>query len=261
MTSLSTYRKRSIYTVIAMAAFWLLSLIALWNSVLNTEVKNEGWVVVFVILVFLTSLYLFYLAYVSADNSRVENVRKTAYESGKNEILAELERKKQVENERKLQEENINGVASHIISSVQGTRSLNTLCSKLLSALAKEIGLVQGIIYLKNNKEHAYLPVADYAITDRKPQPFKKGDSLSGQVAESGKSMIIYDIPEQFFVVASGLGKAQPKYLFILPVLENDETIAVMELALFSKPDQNTEKILDIVFAELGPKIQKYITD
>lgn len=259
MTSLPTYRKMSIIAAAAMAAFWLMSLIAIWNTARG--VKNEGWVIAFVVLVFIAGLFLFYLAYVSADNDRIESASKTAYESGKNEILAEVERKKRAEHDLKLQDESINGVANMIISSFQGARSLNTLCSKILGALAKEIGLVQGVIYVKNTKEEAYLPAADYAITDRKPQPFKEGENLAGQVAESRQSMIIYDIPEHFFVVASGLGKGQPKYLLITPVLANNEVIAILELALFTKPDQNTEKILDLVFAELGPKLQKYITD
>lgn len=251
----------SIIAIAAMAAFWLLALISLWNSVLTGNVRNEGWVVAFVILEFLTGLFLFYLAYVSADHSRIENARKTAYESGKNEILAEIERKKQAEIDRKMQEEKISSTAELILSSIQNSRSLNSLCSKLLNALAKEIGLVQGVIYIKNTNEESFLPVSEYAITDRKPQPFKEGENLAGQVAMSKQSMTIYDIPENYFVVASGLGTAQPRYLFITPVLSNGQVLAILELALFIKPDQDTEKILDIVFTELGPKFQKYTTD
>jgi len=60
---------------------------------LTSEVKNEGWVVLFMILVLFAGISLFYLAYLSTDETVAAHKIKTAYESGKNEILLEIEEK------------------------------------------------------------------------------------------------------------------------------------------------------------------------
>jgi hypothetical protein len=260
MTSTPKYRKMSIIAMITMAVLWIMALVALWNSLLTSEVKNEGWVVLFMILVLFAGISLFYLAYLSTDETVAAHKIKTAYESGKNEILLEIEKKKQLEDEQRIEQEDVGAVVDSILSGIQGTRTINTLCSKLLSNLSKEIGLVQGIVYVKNNKAKTFNPVAEYAITERKPQPFTEGEGLVGQVAESRQPMVIYDIPEQYFVIASGLGSAQPRYLMISPVLFEERSLAVLELAFFKKPDRNTEKIMDKVLSDLGPKLNKLIT-
>jgi two-component system chemotaxis sensor kinase CheA len=73
--------------------------------------------------------------------------------------------------------------------------------------------------------------------------------------------MILYDVPENYFIISSGLGSSQPRYLLIAPVLLNNETIAVLELAAFKKPDENTSRILEKVLSEVGHKLNKFITD
>ncbi len=72
--------------------------------------------------------------------------------------------------------------------------------------------------------------------------------------------MVIYDIPENYFIVSSGLGSSQPRYLILAPVVFNDEPIAVLELAAFKKPDESTTRILDKVLSEVGQKLNKFIT-
>jgi two-component system chemotaxis sensor kinase CheA len=70
--------------------------------------------------------------------------------------------------------------------------------------------------------------------------------------------MILYDIPEQYFIVSSGLGTSQPRFLLIVPVLFNEESVAVLELAAFRKPDDLTGKILNKVSSELGIRLNKF---
>ena len=261
MATLSKYRTLSITAVIVLAVTWLLSLAALWNSLYNiSEVKKEGWVVFFMILVLMSAFIIFYLAYINTDSTALEQVKKKAFESGKSEVLQEIEKRRRAENEQKNEETDFQSIVSNILSAVNSARSESGLCNKLLTALSKELGFVQGIVYVLNRKENNYYPAGEYALTDRKPQPFKEGESLPGQAAMNKSMTILYDIPEKYFVVSSGLGSSQPGYLVLVPVVHEKESIAVLELASFRKPDALTGKILDKVLSEVGPKINKFIT-
>jgi hypothetical protein len=46
----------------------------------------------------------------------------------------------------------------------------------------------------------------------------------------------------------------------LVPVVINDECIAILELAAFRKPSEKTGIILDKVLSEVAPKLYKLIT-
>jgi hypothetical protein len=70
--------------------------------------------------------------------------------------------------------------------------------------------------------------------------------------------MTIHDIPESYFNISSGLGNSKPRFLLLIPVLFKEECIAVIELATFKKPDDNTGRVLNKLSTELGIRLNKY---
>jgi putative methionine-R-sulfoxide reductase with GAF domain len=59
------------------------------------------------------------------------------------------------------------------------------------------------------------------------------GDGLIGQCFLEQKTIKLTDIPEGFFNITSGIGKALPKNVFIFPLIYEDKVIGVLELANF----------------------------
>lgn len=258
MMDLSKYRKLSVLAVIVMVIAWLSALVAYWNRVINTGTQLNGWVVLFMFLVLCTGGLLFYLAYISNDSLKMETLQKESYEKGKSEILQELGRKKQEENDQQVDDADIKNMADKVLAGINAVRTENSLCNRLLAGLAREMGFVQGVMYIK--KESIFYPAGEYALTERKPEPFREGETITSQ-AVSGKSItVIYDIPENYFNIASGLGSSAPKVLLLAPVVNNNETIAVLELAAFRKPDALAEKVLEMVLTEAGSKLNKLLS-
>jgi GAF domain len=260
MINLSKYRRWSVSAVITLVLTWIAALAALWNSLLNADVKNEGWAVVFMCLVFFSGILLFYLAFISADQEKIEKIKKEAFDSGRSELIQEVESKKQADQDQQVQDGDIQKVVDAVLASIQSVRSESGLCNKLLASLAREMAFVQGVMYIWNKNESVFNPSGEYALTDRKPQPFKNGETLAGQAVLNKSMTVIYDIPENYFKISSGLGSSAPRYLLIAPVIHNKETIAVLELAAFKRPDESTEKILNTILSEAGNKVNKFIT-
>jgi methyl-accepting chemotaxis protein len=72
---------------------------------------------------------------------------------------------------------------------------------------------------------------------------FEIGEGLIGQVAASGKSLYLDELPEGYAArIESGLGASLPKFLFILPLKKEDEIKGVVEVALFTALSEGERK-------------------
>jgi hypothetical protein len=253
MRSPSKYRQFSIMIMVIMVISFVLSFASSLNSVINGKIKYAGWNIAFVLILFISGMILFYLAYRLTDEKNAEEEKRKAFESGKAEILNELEKRNQVEKEVSQNgDEDIEKTVSKILTGIKSGKSLKT-GNKILANLAKHLGFVQGILYIREQSGELFTPEGEYALTGQKPASFRKGEGLAGQVAESMTPMVLYDIPEQYFTVESALGSSKPSFLLLTPLIFESECYGVFELSSFKKPDDLTNKIMQRLSAELGP--------
>ncbi len=111
-------------------------------------------------------------------------------------------------------------------------QGLNLLCDQLNAG--------QGALYLiqtKGEKKSLELKSGFALILGEgeKAPSFELGEGLIGQVAASGKSLYLDELPEGFAArIESGLGAALPKFLFILPIKKEHEIVGVIEVAMFT---------------------------
>src|SRR5678815_4851225 len=73
---------------------------------------------------------------------------------------------------------------------------------------------------------------------------FSLGEGLVGQCALERKRILLSNVPKNYIKIGSGLGKASPANLIVLPVLFEKEIKAVIELASF---DNFSETHLDFL--------------
>jgi hypothetical protein len=253
MPNLSKYRQFSIMIMVIMVITFVLSFASLWNSILTGKIKYTGWNIAFILILFVAGMLLFYLVYQFTDEKNAKEERKKAFESGKAEILNELAKRNQAEKEvSQTGDEDIEKTVSRILTGIKSGRSMKT-GNKILGNLAKHLGFVQGILYIREQSGELYNPEGEFALTGQKPAPFRKGEGLAGQVAESKTPMVLYDIPEQYFTVESALGSSKPRFLLLTPLIFESECYGVIELSAFKKPDDLTGKIMERLSAELGP--------
>jgi hypothetical protein len=129
---------------------------------------------------------------------------------------------------------------------------------RVLRALAGKIDAVQALMFLRENGTDIFHQVADFALyTDKPPATFKVGETLPGQVAKNKKPLNITNVPEGYMTVLSGLGSSSPGYLYILPFLYKDETVAVAELASFTPFSHNDEVLFGKTSVKLGNELGK----
>jgi HAMP domain-containing protein/signal transduction histidine kinase/DNA-binding response OmpR family regulator len=120
---------------------------------------------------------------------------------------------------------------------LQGQRELTTVGRMLLSELAPLVNAHQGSIYHNNiasdgSGEELHL-LSSYAQSGgvKLAGSVKLGEGLVGQCAIENRRIMLTDAPGDFFRVSSSLGDAQRVSVVVLPVLFENQTKAVIELA------------------------------
>jgi len=123
--------------------------------------------------------------------------------------------------------------------------SVAVYSEKILQNIAKEIDIVQGLVFVLDETDKLFKISGEYAYySEEQPCSFPLGETLSGQVAKNQKLLNLKDIPEGYVTVLSGLGKSAPRNLIIAPIIRNDECIGVIELASFKSFGENEEVLV-----------------
>ena len=118
---------------------------------------------------------------------------------------------------------------------LQGQRELTTVGRVLLSELAPLVDAQHGVIY----QVEAEGPSPDLKLLSAyaddplggNPERLRAGDGLIGQCARDARRLLITDMPDNVVPISSGIFKAAPRNVIVLPVLFEGQVKAVIELA------------------------------
>jgi len=120
---------------------------------------------------------------------------------------------------------------------LQGQKDLNTVTLRILSELAQVVSAHYGAFFIlqqdEDTREDKLRLFAAYGYKSEKniPTEFSMGEGLVGQVALEKERIILSNVPSNYIKISSGLGRAKPANLIILPVLFENKVKAVIELA------------------------------
>ena len=143
---------------------------------------------------------------------------------------------------------------------LQGQRDLGTVGRMLLSELAPLVNAQQGVIYQMGSTDPAagadngtLVLLSTFADT---PEGYlgevRIGEGLVGQCASEKRRMLITDLPRGTTPIRSGLFKAKPKNVIVLPVLFEDRVKAVIELATLSAFTASHLSFLEQLTSSIG---------
>jgi HAMP domain-containing protein/CheY-like chemotaxis protein/signal transduction histidine kinase len=136
---------------------------------------------------------------------------------------------------------------------LQGQRDLATVGRMLLSELAPLVNAQNGVIYLTEGDAGLRL-LSAFADDEPNGHPryLRLGQGLVGQCGADPRRMLITDIPAEVAPVTSGLFKAVPKNIIVLPVLFEGQVKAVIELASLGAFTELQISFLDQLTASIG---------
>lgn len=128
--------------------------------------------------------------------------------------------------------------------------NLDELCDQVISELVNYMKANQGAIFIQEESEieDQVLELKAARAYERKKHINKTlniGQGLVGQAYLEQEPILLTDIPEDYVAITSGLGKATPRCILVIPLKSNEDVVGVIEMASFQKFDD-----LDIEFMQ-----------
>ena len=143
-----------------------------------------------------------------------------------------------------------------VSEALRGERDIAKLSANLINCLTGYLQAPMGTIYVNNTG--VLTRAAAYAASHA-PKSFILGEGLVGQAAQSKKISVITDLPPDF-LLRSSLGSTVPVSLILVPLVHENEIIAVIELGLLKAPDNLSLDFLETISEAMGLGINAAIS-
>ena len=160
--------------------------------------------------------------------------------------------------ERNAAQDWLNSNLARFSGMLQGQRDQKTVARLLMSEVTPLVAAHHGAFYVAEDsgedEETELRLIATYGYKERKSiaNRFKVGEAIVGQAALEKKAIVITQAPEDYIKIASGLGEAAPASIIVLPVLFEENVMAVMELASFTPFTEVQQTFLDQLSESIG---------
>jgi len=178
-------------------------------------------------------------------------------------LSSELKRSKEEEETRKREDEQRNwvseGLAKFGAILRENNDDLEKLSSEVTSNLVKYIDAKQAAFFILEERNfEKYFEMTAHFAYGRKKFPDKRlewGEGLIGACALEKKTIFIDEVTETFVEVTSGLGKANPRCILIVPLKNNEEIHGVLEIASFKVYEQFEIEFVEMIAESIASTI------
>jgi signal transduction histidine kinase/CheY-like chemotaxis protein len=151
---------------------------------------------------------------------------------------------------------------------MQGQRDLAALSRLIMSEISPLVNAQHGAFFLLEHEEDAEEQddlrlIASYGYKKRKTMQnrYKPGEGLVGQAVVEGKPILISQAPDDYIRVSSGLGEAAPVNIVVMPILFEEQVMAVVELASLTAFTDVNQAFLEQLAETIGVVLNAIIAN
>ncbi|MGD1846607.1 MAG: GAF domain-containing protein [Salibacteraceae bacterium] len=142
-----------------------------------------------------------------------------------------------------------NEAYSQFVELLRQSTDTKALAADLLSLLVKQLGANQAALYVLDESEEGELAMdmlGCYAWNRNRHlnERVLKGEGLIGQAWIEAAPIYLTDVPQGFVNITSGLGEANPSTVFILPLVNNEKVVGILEIASFHEIEDHQKAFL-----------------
>ena len=116
-----------------------------------------------------------------------------------------------------------------------------------------------GIFILRSDEESPYLSLTACYAFERKKYLERRvavGEGLVGQAVLEKDTIHLAEVPADYVNITSGLGKATPRSILVVPLKTSDEVVGVMELAAFRPFESFEIKFLEKLAESIAASVK-----
>ncbi|NOU17105.1 MAG: GAF domain-containing protein [Bacteroidales bacterium] len=174
-------------------------------------------------------------------------------------MKAHLEEEKRKEDDKKRAWAN-EGFAKFADILRQNSNDFHALCDSVIKNLVKYLDANQGGVFLWNeeDKNDPHFDLVSTFAWDRKKyikKRIEKGEGMVGACALEKETIFLTDVPEDYVEITSGLGKASPNCVILVPLMHEEQVLGVVEMASFSVIEKHQIDFLEKIGESIASTI------
>jgi PAS domain S-box-containing protein len=139
-------------------------------------------------------------------------------------------------------------------------RSIEDLADKTIRLLCKILGAHAGAIFVQEGEYFAIQGTYAYDLEQVASRRFRKGEGFVGQAAIEKRILTIHPVPASYLRLRSGLGETTPHTLLIAPLIFQDETYGIAELAALEAFPAYALPFLEKISEHIGAALANFIS-
>lgn len=150
---------------------------------------------------------------------------------------------------------------NEILTVLNAEMETEPLLNQILDRIAMCSDFQLGVIYLYEEEKRALLPAATYAVDKGLiGAGFELGKGLPGQAAAAKKTILVKDVPEDYFRISSGTFEGIPENVICIPITFRDQLIGVLELGIIGDFTDRNLECLNVIASQLGVGIRNTLS-
>ncbi|HKU38629.1 MAG TPA: ATP-binding protein, partial [Polyangiales bacterium] len=137
---------------------------------------------------------------------------------------------------------------------VQGDMTLESLSSKALDVLVKQVGAEVAAVYV--TEPNGLRLTGSYALPPGTPEHFAPGEGLPGRAVREKQLVRVRDVPADFLRIESGIGARQPVEVVLLPAMTDGVVYAVFEFGFLHATADRAADLLERIGDMLATRVR-----
>lgn len=150
--------------------------------------------------------------------------------------------------------EYVSGLVAHTIVALQTAENLQSLSRALFVSLAPALRIGRAACFRFDTETGSLQACGGYAQQGDSAarQRIELGEGLVGECAMERRAMVISNPPATYLKAHTALLTAQPQMILILPIINNEQLLGVLELALLEPLTPRNREVIDAVLPILA---------
>ncbi|MEU0490572.1 HAMP domain-containing protein [Nocardiopsis sp. NPDC006139] len=153
---------------------------------------------------------------------------------------------------------------ARISGHIQGHRDLHELARLIMTEVTPLMNAQHAACYLPEDMDdqEAFLFYAGFGFEPSEARRrIRKGVGLAGEALDQQIELEVGNIPDGYVTIDSGLGGAQPRHLYILPIVSEERALGVLEFASYDEFREIHKNFLRQLVALLGTTINTILAN
>jgi CheY-like chemotaxis protein/signal transduction histidine kinase/HAMP domain-containing protein len=136
---------------------------------------------------------------------------------------------------------------SELATTLQAAANTRDFAQTVVSKLVPLLQGGAGAFYHRAPDGEAFELLGSWGLKPRpdRPTAYKPGESLVGQCAQDGRTIVLAEVPDDYLRIASGTGEAVARTILVAPVMSKGAVTAVLEIAAFQPFSADQQALID----------------